>query len=126
MRNVPTILRYYDSLGMVPEHMAFGFAAYLLFLRVVKTEEGRFYGQRNGVDYLIQDDQAAYFYTMWQNFSTRALVSAVLKNEDLWGTDLSQLNGFEEKVAFHLEAMKDRGVSRTLENFSHIAQAAQS
>lgn len=126
MRNVPTILRYYDALGIVPEHMAFGFAAYLLFLRVVKTEEGRFYGQRNGVDYLIQDDQAAYFYTMWQNFSTRALVSAVLKNEDLWGTDLSRLNGFEEKVAFHLEAMKDRGVSRTLENFSHIAQAAQS
>ena len=123
MRNVPTLLRYYDTMGTVPEHMALGFAAYLLFMRATKTEDGRFYGRRDAEDYLIQDDQAAYFYTMWQNFPPRALVSAVLKNEDLWGRDLSQLPGFEEKVAFQLESMQDQGVCRTLERFLQVAQS---
>lgn len=123
MRNVATIQRYYQTFGTVPEHMALGFAAYLQFMHASKTEEGRFYGQRNGEDYLIQDDQAAYFYTMWQNFAPRALVSAILKNEDLWGVDLSELSGFEEKVAFHLEAMQDHGVYRTLESFLQVAQS---
>lgn len=123
MRNVPTLLRYYDVVGTVPEHMALGFAAYLLFMRATKTEDGRFYGRCENEDYLIQDDQAAYFYTMWQNFAPRALVSAVLKNEDLWGCDLSQLPGFEEKVAFQLESMQDQGLCSTLERFLQVVQS---
>jgi tagaturonate reductase len=91
-------------------------------MKAVKTEEGRFFGQRNGVDYLIQDDQAAYFYTMWQNFAPPALVAAVLKNEDLWGTNLSSIFGLEEKVAFYLESMEDHGVYLTLEKFLKLVQ----
>lgn len=123
MRNAATILRYFDKSGTVPQHMALGFAAYLQFMHATKTEDRRFYGQRGDEEYLIQDDQAAYFYTMWQNFAPRALVSAVLKNEDLWGTDLSQLPGFEEKVAFHLEAIQKQGVYRTLESFLQVVQS---
>ena len=120
MRNVLNIQRYCSSQNDVPEHMALGFAAYLKFMKAIKTEEGRFFGQRGGIDYLIQDDQAAYFYTMWQNFAPPALVAAVLKNEDLWGTDLSNISGLEEKVAFYLESMEDHGVYLTLEKFLQL------
>jgi tagaturonate reductase len=118
MRNVLTIQRYYQTFEMVPERMAMGFAAYLLFMRAQKTEEGQFFGQRNGVDYLIQDDQAAYFYTIWQNSTPQALVATVLKNEDLWGIDLSQFKGFEEKVALYLTSMLAHGVFHTLESLN--------
>jgi mannitol-1-phosphate/altronate dehydrogenase len=63
---------------------------------------------------------------MWQNFAPRALVAAVLKNEDLWGTNLSSISGLEEKIAFYLESMEDQGVYLTLEKFLQLVQPIKS
>ena len=41
-----TIQRYYKQFGSVPKHFALGFAAYLLFMKAVKSENNQYFGQR--------------------------------------------------------------------------------
>ncbi len=60
LRNVPTLLHYYQQLRAVPHYMALGFAAYLRFMRGVRQEQGgQWYGEVHGEPYLIQDEKAA-------------------------------------------------------------------
>ncbi len=94
MRVVPVLLRYYQLFNKPPEKIAFGFAAYLLFEKSVKTEDG----------------QAAYFQELWQQKDGAELVSEVLKNKELWDADLTALPGFEAAVARNLESISKRGI----------------
>ena len=114
MRNIPTLLHFYKTQKTVPNHFALGFAAYLLFMKAVKVENGVYYGHSNGSDYAIQDDKAPYFYDVWQRFSVEELVSAVLKNQNFWHTDLSLLEGFKNAVAGYLNNMLNIDVFETL------------
>ena len=98
LRNVPLILRYYALYNQVPVKMAEGFAAYIRFMRCRQKEDGKYYGERNGEEYLVQDDQAAYYAECWRSAPGHEVVRMVLSNEELWQTDLTALNGFLEKV----------------------------
>ncbi len=114
MRNIPTLLHFYKTQKTVPSHFALGFAAYLLFMKAVKLENGVYYGHSKGSDYAIQDDKANYFYDLWQRHSVEELVSAVLKNQNFWHTDLSLLDGFKNAVVGYLNKMLTGGVFETL------------
>lgn len=113
MRNIPTLLHFYKTQGNVPEHFALGFAAYLAFMKAVKCENGIYYGStdidNNSGYYAIQDDNANYFYDLWQSHSVEDLVLSVLKKQSLWGSDLSELKGFNEKVCFYLNTILQKG-----------------
>ena len=99
----------------VPTHFALGFAAYLLFMKAVKCEKEVYYGELNGHFYPIQDDKAAYFYELWQKLSVDELVATVLKNQNLWGVDLSVLPNFNDKILYFLNEMLKNGVFSTLD-----------
>lgn len=117
MRVVPVLLRYIELYKTVPEHIALGFAAYLLFMKAVKKEGAVFFGETKGVFYPINDDQAAYFYEVWKTDKAEVVVTKVLKNETLWGTDLSRLAGFEASVAEKLYDLINDGAGQTLAMF---------
>jgi tagaturonate reductase len=108
MRNIPTFLRYVEQFKTVPNSLAKGFAAHLLFMKSVKMEVGDYLGLRRGDHYLIRDDQAGYFYTAWKNtepdkeVSLHNLVVKVGQNKELWDHDLTQLPKFVETVTGHL------------------------
>lgn len=110
MRNIPLLLNYYKELNTVPQYFTRGFAAYLLFMKAVKEENGKYFGEKEGELYPIQCDSAKYFYEVWQNHKANEVVNAVLGNEQLWGTDLRKLKGFEENVTTHLSNMMAIGV----------------
>lgn len=114
-RNVPLLLTYHQRTGQVPELFALGFAGYLLFMKAVEEEAGKYYGQRDNDRYLIQDDQAAYYFALWQQSSSEVVAQA-LRNEALWGTDLSQIAGFETKVLTLLNELIAQGAKETLAN----------
>ena len=120
MRNGLTFQRYYDKIGKIPERMGAGFAAYLLFTRPVREENGQYYGECQGNPYPIRDDQAAYFYQQWQNVAlsdedaVKHLVKEVLGYDRLWDTDLLNLRGFAERVAYYLIQFGSQGVKQTL------------
>jgi tagaturonate reductase len=124
MRNLPTLLHYYKTNDQAPEHVAFGFAAYLLFMKVAKQEGSQYFGELNGTFYLIKDDQAATLQQHWQQHpETPDLVTSVLQDQSLWEQDLTQLPGFAEAVTEKLQAMQEKGVAQALQDFTIARQA---
>jgi len=109
MRNILTLFRYYKTLGKIPAFFAQGFAAYLLFMRAVREENGAFYGKRNDDEYQIRDDWAAEFAKMWEQVTDlqnvaqiHDFVNTVCKNTQIWGEDLTSIQGFAETVSTDL------------------------
>jgi tagaturonate reductase len=114
MRNVPLLLEHYRRFSTVPENMAMGFAAYLLFMKSEPSESGKYYGEWNGTLYPIQDEHAAYFGQLWRSDSLNEIVIAALSNEMLWGNNLNSLPEFSFAVATYLELFLQNKVIATL------------
>ncbi len=123
-RNVATLQRYYDQFNAVPKHMALGFAAYLLFMKAVREEEGQFIGEVTAsggvISYPIRDEKAAYFYGDWQTVDVKeastvhTFVKSVLSDVTIWQADLSTLPGFVDAVAENLNQLLNEGAEATL------------
>ena len=101
MRNVPLLMGYYKKTGKAPEHVALGFAGYLLFM--------------NGKGYRIQDDRIAELTAYWQKSGPEEVAQAVLGDKELWGADLTTLNGFTDAVKLNLQSLIKNGARWTLE-----------
>ncbi len=109
MRNVPLIRKYVDKFGVAPRCMSLGFAAYLLFMKSEKKADGKYYGSLYGKEYLIEDDQAPYFSRQWKLHDNNHFIVKILQNQDLWGTDLSELTGFTGAVQQGLQILLQQG-----------------
>ena len=112
MRNVPTLLHYYEQHQAVPHYVALGFAAYLRFVRNV---DGK--GEANGQSYDVQDDRAGYFADLWARLEPAELVHTTLHNAALWGHDLTRLPGFADSVTRYLNQLLEEGAPATLAAF---------
>ena len=115
MRNVPVILKYVERIKAVPENIALGFAAYLLFLKPVKKKQDKFYGEWQGKEYVINDDYAAYFFEKWSKLPAAQLVDEVMGDSALWGADLTALPGFAQAVKNNLASLIETGVIKTIQ-----------
>jgi len=116
MRIAQVLVRYAELYKTVPENMAIGFAAYLVFMKAVKQEGELYYGNFNGTDYPIKDPKAAYFYEQWKNYAVPELVKNVLGNSALWNTDLSAIPGFAEKLTENVEDILQYGMLEVIQN----------
>ncbi|WP_315817270.1 hypothetical protein [Paraflavitalea speifideaquila] len=85
MRNIPLLLKHYERTGSIPEYMALGFAGHLLFMKSTLAADGKYYGELNGKQYLVNDDHAAWYAAKWANTEAPALVQKVLSDTDFWG-----------------------------------------
>ncbi len=117
MRNLPLIMNYFKKFGKHSDRMVTGFAGYLLFMKAVKVENDKYYGVHNGNDYLIADDAAAFYYNSWKSNDVAGLVHAILSNVDMWGTDLTQLAGFEMVVTDKLNQLISSDIMELLNSF---------
>jgi tagaturonate reductase len=116
MRVVPVLLQYYKLFKTVPDNIALGFAAYLLFMKGVKKEGDTYYGQSNGQFYPIKDDKATFFHRKWQETKPSAIAEAILHDTYLWGgVDLSVLPGFAETVQEKLDDIIENGIASAIE-----------
>ena len=116
MRIVQVLQRYAELYKTVPENMALGFAAYIVFMRPVKKDGDAYYGSLDGKDYPIKDVKAAYFHEQWNNFAVPQLVQNILSNTALWNTDLSTIPGFTEKVTEKVEDILKYGMKEVIKN----------
>ncbi len=110
MRAIPLLKGYYEVFDTVPHYFARGFAAYLLFMKAVKEENGKYYGERNGELYILNDEKAAYFHKIWSENNTENFVKTALSNSELWGEDLTKYPDFELSINTHLSNMMSLGV----------------
>ncbi|MBP6432185.1 MAG: tagaturonate reductase [Ferruginibacter sp.] len=116
MRIVQVLLRYAELYKTVPQNMAIGFAAFLVFMKAVKNDGEVYYGNFNGADYPIKDPNANYFFEQWQNYSTKEMVKNILSNTALWNTNLTDISGFEEKVLENVEDILAYGMQQVITN----------
>lgn len=114
MRNIPLLLHHYKHARSVPKRMAAGFAGYLLFMKAVKQEGGKYFGEHNGSLYEIKDDLAENLHAVWAVHKPEAVVDQVLGNETLWGADLTALPGFADAVKETLNNFIVQGVRETI------------
>jgi tagaturonate reductase len=114
-RNILTIARYYKQKHIVPQHMALGFAAMLLFLRPAKEENGVYYGLRGTEYYTITDDNAAIFADYWKNENVALMVKQICEDKRLWEVDLGAIPDFRGSVVTHLQEMLQNGLGTYLD-----------
>lgn len=111
IRILPLLANYYDIYNKVPDHIALGFAAYLLFMKVAEEKDGKYYGSLNGNSYLINDDSTAYFYQQQQKDN---YVTSVLTDTNFWSLDLGALPGFVDAVNEKYNAILNKGLEAAL------------
>lgn len=104
MRNVPLLLKHYNKTNEPPELMILGFAAYILFMKA----------EANGVKYNVQDDHADYFAAKWKTNNENEMIDSILSDKNLWGVDLSKLNGFSERIKYYLDSLQQNGAIQTI------------
>lgn len=119
VRVVPSIVAYAERMTHAPSALAFGFAAYLLFMRGDMHETLRAGGQN------VPADDAGYQVTAaWEPVAdenaiakARRIADRVCGNESLWGRDLRKVDGFSDEVASHLATMLKHGVDVALDDY---------
>ena len=95
---------------MLPECITASFAFYIAFYRGQKLTDDGIIGKRDGGEYTIHDDgDVLRFYDEHKNDSVRDLVHAVCSNVSLWCEDLSLIAGFEDKAAYYLDEIREKG-----------------
>ena len=114
MRNVPILLKHYENSTEPPALFALGFAAFIRFMKSEKRGSD-YIGAIDGKEYLIQDDKASYLSELWQNHGDH-ITTAVLKDQSIWGTDLTVLPGFEASVSHHLQVISSQGIRAALQS----------
>lgn len=117
IRILPVLIQYYKLNGKAPQHIAFGFAAFLLFMRTAEKSGNQYYGNYNGVTYPINDDQADYFSEK-SKVDEDKYVYEVLSDVTLWGSDLTSLIGFIEAVNDNFNKILKHGIKQALQNIS--------
>ncbi|MBS1660201.1 MAG: tagaturonate reductase [Bacteroidetes bacterium] len=97
MRVVPVLLHKYHEEPLA--HVVLGFAAYLLFMK--------------GASGPVTDDKAAYFSELWKQ-EPDVVVTTALKDQGLWGADLTEIPGFEGAVRKSLDTLINKGATTAL------------
>jgi tagaturonate reductase len=114
MRTIPLLLNHYKLHNFVPHYFAFGFAAFIRFMKSEKNEDDKYIGNNNGAAYVITDSQADIFSRAWKMQELTEVVNTLLSNKALWDADLTQLPGFEAAVSQHLQQIVEEGTQAIL------------
>ena len=112
-RNMPSFLEYIEKFGKLPECLTMSFAAYIAFFSndiQELNEAGLVCRRPKGNTYTCSDDRwALEFYWAHQDASVEDLVHAVMTNEQMWGQDLTAIEGFEAATVANLKKIRTEG-----------------
>ena len=112
-RNMPTFLDYVQEKGKLPPCLTTSFAAYAAFYSSgiqALTEQGLTCRRPKGNEYTVHDDRYVLeFYYSHRNDTPEELIHAVMTNTEMWGTDLTAVEGFEEAAARILKTIREEG-----------------
>ncbi len=121
VRVVPSIVELAEKEKRVPELIAFGFAAWILFLR------GDLQRRRVASSLPVPaDDQAEPIRQLWtRGVAPSEIARIVCADTSIWGVDLTTVGGFTDAVANHLTRMTDAGVRSALSELLFRANSAK-
>jgi len=112
-RNMPSFLEYIEKFGKLPACLTMSFAAYIAFFSndiQELNDSGLVCRRPKGNAYICSDDRwALEFYWDHKNDSVEDLVHAVMTNEQMWGQDLTAIDGFEAATVANLKLIREKG-----------------
>ncbi len=112
-RNLPSFMEYIHLKKQLPPCLSMSFAAYIAFYSSdvqALTDAGLVCRRSKGNTYTCCDDRwVLEFFYQHRNDSARELVHAVMKNEQMWEQDLTQIEGFEELTVQNLTKIREDG-----------------
>ncbi|MFV0402033.1 MAG: tagaturonate reductase [Oscillospiraceae bacterium] len=115
-RVLPSFRDSVRNTGKLPDCMTFSLAALIALYNGNSMENGALMGSRNGQPYAIQDDAPVLeFFLQNSALPATELAEKVLSNTAFWSEDLTAYEGFAEKVARYLEAIRQRGTRSVME-----------
>lgn len=131
-RLLPSIITYIQNEEKLPEFLVFAFAAYLRYAYVFRSDATGYYAPDDHDDeYRIEDasETLKTLLTYWEEAdpadmeTVKVAVVKVLKNEALWGSDLTTLAGFSESVQESFTQLIEHGTETTFKKFltTHLA-----
>jgi tagaturonate reductase len=121
VRVVPSLSAYATRHGRAPMGLAFGFAAYLAYVRDLALDPVR-------AAALPDDAERVRVAARWQVSPERddatlaAVARDVCADADLWGADLASLPGFAEATGDHLVRIERMGLLAALD--AHLGSGA--
>lgn len=115
LRFLPLLAHHYKKNETVPPLFAFGFAAWITYMKAVKNEDEKYYGQKNGAFYLIDDEKAVEHYYLWKNNNTEQVVQQVMNDNSFWQENLMSFPGFYESVLKNLNLITSVGMRKAVE-----------
>lgn len=114
-RILPTLKDYVQKFQTLPPCLTFSLASLLAFYRCTERN-GRFYGDRNGVEYEVRDDlDTLRFFAAHSQGTPAEYVHAYVIARQFHDTDFSAIPGFETQVTGCLELIQKEGIRRALE-----------
>lgn len=112
-RNMPSLMEYIDMKGSIPAYLAMSFAAYIAFYTndiQELTDRGLVCRRAKGNTYVCSDDRwVLEFYWDHRDDTLEDLVHSVMTNEQMWGEDLTEIDGFEKLTVRNLEKIRKEG-----------------
>ena len=112
-RNMPSFLEYIELNGKLPKCLTMSFAAYIAFFSndiQELNDKGLVCRRPKGNTYTCSDDRwALEFYWEHREDPVEELVHAVMTNQQMWGQDLTQIQGFEAATVANLKLIREQG-----------------
>ena len=112
-RCFPSFAEYVEKYGKLPVCLTTSFAAYIAFYSSniqELTDAGLVCKDPQGRTYTISDDRwVLEFYYDHKDDDAATLTHAVMTNEQMWGEDLTKIEGFEAEVARILGVIRKDG-----------------
>lgn len=113
VRLLPSLLHYAENGQPLPGRLVRGFAGLLRYYKVERKGESYEGTDLNGSVYTVRDDaaalealDAAWAQSAVNGESSRAAASRLLALNEVWGHDLSEVEGLAEAVAEHFTEME--------------------
>ncbi len=114
IRNVPLFFKNSAMDRELPKCMMLGFAAYLLFMKTEKDENGLYYRTIENKTYPVNDEKAELLYHYWFGKNTFEAVTDILNDNSLWGKNLHEIEGFNKKTVDLIESLQRNSVLENL------------
>ena len=110
VRVLPSLLEYETIHHKIPTGLTFAFASLIRFYK------GDWQGEKLPIN--DSDTIVEIFTRIWKLNDYIEISNAVLKNDDLWGTDLTQINSLSQAIALALEEIDKNGIENGFVNYS--------
>ena len=113
-RNLPSLLAYQGQTGQLPPCLTMSLAAAIQFYcghMEELTDQGLVCRRSDGTAYTVSDDRwVLEFCWAHRGDSAGELVRAILSHEQMWGMDLTAVDGLTAAVTADLEKIRADGV----------------